>query len=268
MSKGNAKVLFPHRAGLVGHTDAPDWSFIYTASLTQSPKWNLGDRVVLPDGREFRFAKSIGACLAGQGCEFTYTGYSAIATADTAQAVGDKQVSISAAATHAIIARDGLRGGFVVIHNSDANAETQVRGIIGNDAVTVADSGCVLYLDGPLTTAVTTSDSDIEVFENPYAALRTGTSASLAKAGVPAVYVSATLMYFWVQVKGPCFIAPAASVNTNDIGCGFRHDGSLDGYNHLITNDIDGVDTETSQYAGHRLLGNQTGNGPLFMLSM
>ena len=268
MSKGKAKTNYLHREGLVGHSDSPDWSFIYETSTIKDSKWNIGDRVVLGDGREYRYAKSDGICYAGQACEFTATGYSAICTADTPQAIGDKQVSISAAATHAIIAEDGLRGGFVVIHNSDANAETQVRGIIGNDAVTVADSGCVLYLDGPLTTAITVADSDIEVFENPYAAVHLSASGSLAKAGVPAVYVKAALMYFWVQVKGPCFLAATASVNTNDIGCGFRHDGALDGYNHLITNDIDGVGEETSQYAGYRLLGNQTGNGPLFMLTL
>jgi len=268
MAKGKAKVNYLGRSGVVMPQTVPSWGFIYATSMVKSEKYNIGDRVVLPDGREYRYAKSIGACYAGQGCEFTYTGYSAVAVADVAQAIGDTQVSISAAATHAVIAKDGLRGGYVVLHNNTIaiNAETQVRGIIGNDAVTVADSGCVLYLDGPLTTAVVIGTTGVEVFENPYAALRLSTSNALAKAGVPAVYVSATLMYFWVQVAGPCFLAPSASVNTNDIGCGWRHDGSIDGYNHLIANDVDGVGEETSQYAGHRIIGNATGNGPLFML--
>ena len=176
--------------------------------------------------------------------------------------------SISASATHAIIAKDALRGGYVILHNSaiSVNAQTEVRGIIGNDAVPVADAGCVLYLDGPIKVAVVIGTTGIEVFENPYAALQLCQTPNVACAGVPTTYISATLTFFWVQIKGPCFLAVQSSVNTNDVGCGWRGDGSLDGYNHLITNDIDGVAEETSQYAGHRILGNQTGNGPLFML--
>ncbi len=268
MSKGKAIVEMVRGPGLVGHENAGEWDYIYRVSLIKDEKYDIGDRAVLPDGREYRYAKSIGICRAAQGCEFTYTGYSGYTAADVAQAIGDRQVSISASATHAIIAKDALKGGYVVLHNSvlAVNAQTQVRGIIGNDAVAVADSGCVLYLDGALTTAVVIGTTGVEVFENPYAALQLCQTPNVACAGVPASYVSATLMFFWVQIKGPCFVAPQSSVNTNDVGCGFRGDGSLDGYNHLIANDINGVAEETSQYAGYSILGNQAGNGPLFML--
>ncbi len=271
MSKGKAITDLPGgRPGLVSHETAPQWSFIYRTSLIKEEKYDIGDHVKLPDGREFVYARSIGECVSGQGCEFTYTGLVygyPIAT----HAIGEHVVTIAntgstTVLTHAAAyAEDVLKGGYYVSHDHPGgDDDAQVRGIIGN-AYSAINGVLKLYLDGPLHKAVST-DEFTEIFENPYAALRTGTSAALAKAGVPAVQVKATLMYFWVQIKGPCFLAVQASVNTNDVGCGWRADGSLDGYNHLIANDIDGVAEESSQYAGHRLLGNQSGYGPLFML--
>lgn len=269
MAKGKAKVVYVDSSGDVRHKSAPTWDFIYAVSLTKDPDWNIGDRVVLPDGREYRYARADGACYAGQGCEFTAVGFNDYQAADVAQAIGDRQVTIPDAATHAIVAEDALRGGYVMLQNSAIanNAQMQVRGIVGNDAA-AADAPCVLYLDGALTTAVVIGTTGVEAFQNPYAAIHLSASSALAKAGVPASYVSTTLMYFFVQIKGPCFLAPQAEVTTNDIGCVWRHDGSLDGMNHAITNDISGVGEETSQYAGHRILGTADGNGPLFMLSM
>ncbi len=268
MSKGKAIVDIVRGSGFVGHETAPEWSFIYKASLIKEEKWDIGDHVRLPDGREFVYARSIGACRAGDGCEFTYTGLVSgypIAT----YAIGENVVTIAntgstTVLTHAAAyAENVLKGGYYISHDTP---DVQVRGIIGN-AASAINAVLKLYLDGPLFKAVAT-DTFTEVFENPYAALRLGENNTYAIAGVPAVYVDVALKYFWVQIKGPCFLAAQASVNTNDIGCGFRKDGSLDGYNHLITNDVDGVTEETSQYAGYRILGNQTGNGPLFMLQL
>lgn len=268
MTKGNAKSTLLGIQGVVGHRTAPDWGFIYDVSGTKNPNYAIGDHVKLPDGREFVYGKSSGACYAGQGCEFVYVGFSDYQTADVAQAIGDKQVTIPDASTHAIIAEDALRGGYVMLQNSAIanNAQLQFRGIVGNNAA-AADAPCVLYLDGPLTTAVVIGTTGVEVYENPYGSLQLSASSTLAKAGVPAAYVSATGKYFWVQVAGPCFVAPALDSNiSNDLGACWRHDGSIDGMNHVITNDISGVGEETSQYAGHRILGDAANIGPLFML--
>ncbi len=269
MSKGNAKVLHPHRAGLVGHSDAPDWSFIYAASLVKNPNWEIGDHVNLPDGREFVYAKSIGACISGQGCEFTATGFITgypIAT----YAAGEHVVTIADSGsttvlTHAgVYAKDVLRGGYYLSHDHPGgNADAQVRGIIGN-AASAINAVLKLYLDGPLHKAVAT-DEFTEIFQNPYAAIRTCSSSSLAVAGVPAVEVAATLTYFWVQISGPCFVAPQNTVIDNQVGCYWRNDGSLQ--DAATAYDVNtGTGAIGSQYAGHTLLGNYAGYGPLFML--
>ena len=271
MAKGKWKSVLLGIQSLVGHRTAPDWSFIYEASLIKSPKWDIGDRVVLPDGREFRYAKSSAACISGQGCEFTATGaFGKYPIATVAK--GGKQVTLadlgsSTVLTHAaIIAKDEFRGGYVIFHDVAAgNADAQFRGIVGND-VSAINAVVTIYLDGPLHKAILTN-TFTEVFENPYAALRTGTSAALAKAGVPAVEVAATLTYFWVQKAGPVFVAPQTSdVGAHGgMGCYWRHDGSVEAIEIAL-----GITTvpaaDSTQYAGHTLEGSQAGNGPLFML--
>jgi len=262
MAKGKWKSVLLGIQSLVGHRTAPDWGFIYETSLTKAPHWELGDRVVLPDGREFRYAKSSAACISGQGCEFTYSGYTAYTTFVVTAAVGDKEVTVPAA-THAALTQDELRGGYICIFDGSTN-NTQFRGIIGNDA---ADANALfkVYLDGPLTEAVTTS-SACETYQNPYAALRTGTHQDYPKAGVPAVKITAANTYFWVQVKGLVWAAPQANLgNTGGKNGGFWHDvGNIsDGATAL------GVTipaAKSCQYAGYVVSGSISGNGPLFML--
>lgn len=262
MAQGKWKSFLLGIQGLIGHVQAPDWGFIYETSLVKDAKFNIGDRVVLPDGREFRYAKSSAACISGQGCEFTYVGVNAYQAALVAQAIGDKQVTLPAC-THTLFAKDALRGGYVLIYDGSTN-NVQFRGIIGNDN-TAADVAFVIYLDGPLTEAVVASTSAIEAFQNPYAALRTGTSASLAKAGTPAVKVTAASTYFWVQKQGPTWVAPQGTVDGNQIGCYWRHDGSLQDA-EVALGALTMNANVSSQLAGYTLEGNHDGIGPLFML--
>jgi len=269
--KGKATVNYIGREGLVTPQTVPSWDFIYEASIIKHAKFEIGDRVVLPDGREFIYAKSSAACISGQGCEFTSTGAIGTSYPIATVAKGGKKVTLSeAAGTPAVLthdpayAKDVFRGGYVIFHDAAAgNADAQFRGIIGNDYSAV-DAVLTIYLDGGLHKAVD-STTFTEIFDNPYAALRTGTSSALAKAGVPAVEVSAANMYFWVQISGPVWVAPQGEVISNQIGCYWRHDGSLqDGENAAAVATGDG--NISTQYAGHTIEGNKDGIGPLFML--
>ena len=263
MSKGKAKSSLLGIQGIVGHKEAPDWSFIYSASLVKDPDWNPGDRVVLPDGREFRYAKSIGSCETGQGCEFTYTGYTAYTSLAVSADKGDKELTVPAA-THAALTKDELRGGYVVIFN-DADSTGAIRGIVGNDA-SILNVAFKIYLDGPLSANIVAGTAAIETYQNPYNALRTATLDTFPKAGVPAAYVSAALMYFWCQVKGPCWISPQSGVGDDQgqKGAFWRHDGSLDKADTALATTV--PNGSTSQYAGYCMEGSNGGNGPLFML--
>ena len=261
MAKGKASVNYLGRAGLVSMRDIPDYDFLYKTSLTIDPKWAIGDQLVLPDGREYRYAKSAAACISGQGCEFTDTGFVAYTAFTTAAAVDAREVSVPAA-THDAITEDELRGGYAVIYDGSTN-NVQFRGIIGN-AASAADVAFTLYLDGTLTEAVTTS-SAIEIYENPYSALQTAKTTTLPKAGVPAAKVSAASTFFWVQKNGPAWAAPQTKVGENGgLGCFWKHDGSLESADTALA--VTTATYDTSQYAGHTLAGTAAGNGPLFML--
>ncbi len=260
MALGKALVKYLGREGSVSYQSASEWSFIYRASLVKDEEFDIGDHVVLADGREFVYSKSSGVVASGFAAEFVATGAIPYVVLDQAQSEGEKEITF-AAVTHDAIAKDELRGGFIVLWG--VALKDMTRGILGNEA-SAENAACKIYLDGPLTRDVDTSTPG-EAYENPYANLiNTGTgSASRGKAGIAATYVSAASMYFWVQKRGPVFIAPQSDMITNSVGGYFRHDGSVEA-------DIDvedrAVGSNSTQYAGHRIIGDYDNNGPLFML--
>ena len=262
MAKGKTKRVYLGREGLVVSSDSPDWGFVYEKSLVKDANWDVGDSVVLPDGREYVYSKSAGACISGQGAEFTYTGYTAYTAFGVAAAVDAKEVTVPAA-THAALTQDELRNGYIIIFDGSTN-NVQFRGIIGNDAA-AANAAFKVYLDGPLTEAVTTS-SACETYKNPYNALQTGTVVSLAKAGIPAVKITAANTYFWVQRNGFTWVAPQSTITGKHRGACWRHDGSLDSLNSGADAAAGQYANVTTQYAGYAVTGSQDGNGPLFML--
>jgi hypothetical protein len=181
-----------------------------------------------------------------------------------AAAVGDTVITIPAA-THAALAKDELRGGYVrVVGTVGDNGDGQFRGIVANDAAD-ASAAFKVYLDGPLTQAITTNAC--ETFQNPWAALYHSTGEPMfAKAGIPAAYVSASGYYLWVQTKGPVFVTPQDGVvgNNESKGAFWRDDGAIDSFNTAI-GITDGT-YDLTQYAGYCMEGSAAGNGPLFML--
>jgi len=247
------KDVVPSNAGYYDH--------IYSRSLVRDQRWNVGDRFILPDGREFRYAKSNGECASGQACDFDQTGVQAYANASVAAAIGDTEVTVGAG-THSAIAKDDLRGAYFI--SWPAALKDQFRGVVGNDA-SAENAAITVYLDGPLTEALTTS-TGCEIYENPYASVVTGSNAALGKAGVPAVYIAAADTYFWVQTRGPRFVAPQSTVIANEgVGVMFRHDGSLEALATAIGGTV--PDADGTQYAGHRMIGSYAGNGPLVNLT-
>ena len=263
--KSTARVNYLGSEGLVQSVSKGSWDFIYRTSTVKDSKWNIGDRVILPDGREYRYGFSTAALSPDKGCEFAgtgYTGYTALAVAATK---GDTELTI-AAATHATLTEDYLTGGFVTIYG-DADGHEQFRGIVGNQAV-AADLAFKIYLDGPISANLVAGTAATETWENPYALLALGSNAGLSKAGIPAVYVSAASMYFWVQTKGPVWVPPQTSnVGENGgRGCFWRHDATLEGA-EIALGGLTVPAGDTSQYAGFVLGGAQADNGPLFMLT-
>jgi len=269
MSKFTPRVDYLGMAGIVQSSSQGAWTFIYQTSTVKNPKWNIGDRVVLPDGREYRYAKSTEAIKSGLGCNFTYTGYISYTAFTTAASAGDTSLTVPAA-THAALTKDELAGGYICIFD-DSTSATQFRQIVGNDAA-AENVAFDIYLDGALTQAVTTSDA-CEVYQNPYAALETadGGLANTNKAGVPATYVGAASTYFWCQVRGVNWIAPqggklgAVNEGNKGLGGGFWSDyGNISDAETSIGVTV--ANGRGSQYAGYVVTGDADNVGPLFML--
>lgn len=265
MNKGIAKSVTLGDTGQIVSENAPNWDFIYETSLVKDANWHIGDKVEFPDGREFRYGKSFNALSATRGCEIFVGGVNSYSLLGATTAKGKRTLSVAAVA-HDELAENELRGGYALIYGSDGDdTDTQFRGIIGNDASADA-AAFTIYLDAGLVKEVTTANY-CEIFQNPFAALRLSTTTveDFPKAGVPAVEVKAGSMYFWFQTKGPIWLPPQAGLIDEQIGAMWRHDGSLGDISTTLSGTACIAEAMT-QYAGYRLIGSYSGNGPLFNL--
>jgi hypothetical protein len=248
-------------------TQVPNINFLYqTPSTTKPTGWDIGDKVVLPDGREFRLALSLGnnALFAAHGVQFTYTGYTSYTAFATNHAQGATEITIPAA-THAALSTDELRGGYVIIFDGATDLNTCVRGIVGNDSAD-ANAAFDVQLDGQIHNAIVASTEACEVYQNPWKGMEVASNSALPIAGVPTTTVSAAANYFWVQTKGICWVAPQANVGDNGgMLTMWRHDGSIESAETALAVTVPSADR--SQIAGYCIQGSQAGNGPLLMLS-
>ncbi len=273
MAKGKNRQYLVNSEGKINYDSATTWDFIYRTSLVRDPEYHVGDTVRLPDRREFTYARSLADPLAPEAvylstveaCSFTgVQGSPGWTSATDTVAVGATTVTVPTA-THDEFAKDELRNGYVHIHGSASDgADSMNRGIIGND---FSGNGLALklYLDAATDIEIDSS-SAYEVFENPYAAVGWGLGDALAKAGVPAAYVSASLTYVWIQTRGPIWCNTQSTMIDNEgMGAMWRTDGSLNSVAYSLGNPTV-PDVGTTQYAGHRILGSNADNGPLFML--
>jgi len=263
MARGKARVNYLGRAGLVASQDQPDWSFLYEASTVKHPHYNIGDRVVLPDGRVFRYAKASGTVQTYKGQHFKKQIAIAYTTVLQAQAVGDKSLKIDAGAA-AAVAEDELRGGYIVIYQSGDN-HFQNRGIVGN-TLADADGYTTIYLDGPLAVELASGTTPVEVFHNPYAAINAcdGTYHQ-SVAGVPAIRATDG-QYFWLQTWGFTWISPS------DAGSGAVADERqlvFDSVGAVFVH-VTGYTTKSYQHAGFLVDATNPGTDscPLIMLQI
>jgi len=241
MAKGKAQVNYVGQESQITSMDAPDYDFIYESSTVKNPNWNVGDRVMLPDGRVFRYAKSGGAILGGMGAPFSGTLLFDGSTA-AAAAVGDKSIQITGdagleTAYGSALTKDCLRGG--IFTTGFAGATLQQRGIIGNTAGGNGDT-ITLYLDAALDLAVA-AGTYTEMMDSPYAHLGGTAGEYVSFAGIPAVNVTAANVYFWVQTWGIHWVTPGGGTTPGDSGhdrqVAFVGDGSINGVAHITVED-------------------------------
>jgi hypothetical protein len=271
---GKNRVNLMGREGFVSMSEAPSYDFLYEVSTVKPAKWNLGDRVVLPDGRVFRLAKAgaLGVVSELGAVQTRISNTNAVAPAQATAAslgtvlaagvVDSHYVSLTIASTFGhlatgVLTKDELRGGYIVIGNGTSQ-HPQTRQIIGHPVLAAAGI-LTVEIDAALVTAVTVGTTNIEAMMNPYSDLNNtglgdGVTTFASVMGVPAV--SATVgQYVWVQTWGACWVTSAGNTcnDSNDRTLWFEKSG-------LVVSGADVTVESGYQLAGFALDGSSSGN--------
>lgn len=243
----------------------PTLSMLTKVSTTKDPTFNPGDTLVLPDGREFRYAKSTAAGVMNpnMACNFTDTGLVSYTAFTTSFAVGVVELTVPAA-THAALTKDELAGGYIVVFDG-AGGNDITYGITGNDS-SDANVAFTVRIDMPLANAIVAATEACEVYRNPWTIIAQANTSVLPRCGVPVVQVSAAANYFWLQTKGIKFVNPQSGVGADNGGLMtyWRHDGSMQKGETALG--VTAATYDTIQPAGVVISGSAAGNGPLVNL--
>ena len=168
----------------------------------------VGTRMILPDGRVFRYAFSNGAVGAGKGVQSSI----ALANQDTdlvpaAAAVGDKSVTLTfGTSPNTDVTADQYANGYLLVN--DVDGEGHVYRIKGKGAHVAADVSAspaveIFLQDGDTIATALTTSSEVGLVANPYQdVIITPAGAQTARCvGYTACEV-ADNTYFWVQTWG------------------------------------------------------------------
>ena len=166
----------------------------------------VGTRMVLPDGRVYRYAFTNGAAGAGTGVQSSI----AIANHDTdlavsaAASVGDKSVSITfGTSPNTDVTEDQYAGGYLLVN--DVDGEGHVYKIRTHAAADVSASPAVsIHLfDGDTIKEALSTSSEVGLVANPYLhVIPTPGGAQTARCVGYAATELADNAYGWVQTWG------------------------------------------------------------------
>ncbi len=219
-------------------------------------RFTVGTRAMSWDGSVYRYGKFGATNTSYQMAVWSQATSAGVSfeSINGASGAGSKTVNIADAST----TEDQYAGGYLLLFH--ATGDGKVYTILGNTAS--AGGIVILSLDQPLGVAVTTSDN-LELYASPFSDIRQGNSGSTKGFwGIPQALVTSG-SYGWVKTWGATFIAPQSTVGGSGLAAGyFRHDGSIDVRGNISPG------TVTDQYAGFRMIGSASGDGPLFMLQV
>lgn len=257
-----ARANYLGEAGIVQSISQGAWEFLYRVSTVKDAKWNIGDKVVLPNGKTFRYCKSAGVCdtykanlffnaIPATGIDYSLLYADAAAGATSIQMTNQGTVAQT---------KDGLAGGHIDITEGD-DGTNQQREVIGNTAGGVNDV-ITIYLDVPLDAAVTTSWYAY-CMPSPYSAvvrtdgLEGAEKGKLSFVGYAAAKVTAADMFHWEQTAGQISCSQYGNVGKTIYfrEVVFRYDGNI---MHRGASGVTGLEAQT---AGYILDNNAADNG-------
>jgi hypothetical protein len=200
-------------------------------------RYTLGARLILPDGRVYRYAKAGGTLIPGQGAKNYEEEYIRYAVLPAAVAAGAKSLSLTVNAHDSsrdlhdgTLAANELEGGYVVIFDKTATNQVVLRNIKTNTAVASGGGTTVITIDEQVPLALIVTDAGAAMC-SPYLnvqSLSATPSDTTPVVGVPTV-PAVVGEYLWIQTWGICWIASHAEVGTGDNvhEAFFNGDGSL-----------------------------------------
>ena len=189
----------------------------------------LGTRLVVPDGRVFRYAQAgatalqpfclVGGAALGPWSTMSASGANWSVQRVTSYEVGATQILFSYGATGSVAA-DGFRDGYMIVGSTDT-AEAQFAALGSHGALAsstiLANLNYVNIPDGLDLALPTETDCWPRLVPNPYKGVIVTNYATILGGilGVPIVPVAISY-YFWLQTWGPC--AVIQDTGAGDIG--------------------------------------------------
>ena len=206
--------------------------------------------------KKFVYALSAGITNTDLGVKTSLAQAVAYNTVAASADAGVKEVTVDVAASDGDgsgnIAADSLVGGEIVFFPHSSNTFTRT---ITSNTVVAGGGEMTVGLDSPTPVAIVVDVTHSECMASPYAGVKTATDNTSSVMGI-ATLLAASGKYLWLQVAGPCWIAPQGevSVGNNNRNVVFRHDGSIDEY------DASDANTIKAQHAGY-VIANAIGGG-------
>ena len=172
----------------------------------------LGNTMVLPDGRRFSYGRAGGTALvAGNLCQQTLNDANFdLLVVPTARAIGDKTVTVTTGSTAVTV--NQLLDGYA--HPEDAAGEGIAYSIKSNEAAATTAT-LTMVLHSGLVLAWTTVTT-VGIFANPYSVvIRHPAPATAWICGVAAAPIPLT-EFGWLQTNGPCSVLTEGTVVINE----------------------------------------------------
>jgi hypothetical protein len=165
----------------------------------------LGQRLMLEDGREFRYAKmGASAVTKGKVCQAAVQGADHIKdlAVPTAVAAGASAVVLTNGGTTAVTV-DMFKDGYVYFNDCGAGTgEGQIHRIKSNSAAATGAALTITFYDGEtLTTALTTA-AEAGIIKNPYGDVVVAATTYTAPVVGVTVRDMTAAYYGWLQTKG------------------------------------------------------------------
>lgn len=210
---------------------------------------DLGQKVVTPDGRVYRYCQNGGTALAAGKLVVAGTGFESVDNhadlATNTAAAGDKTVTVTLGAT-AVTANEYAEGQLVI--NDDTGEG--IAYTIGSHLAASASGDVVINLLEPIKTAFG-ANTTATLVKNKYrdVVIATGGTQTDVPVGVPNIAVTADY-YFWAQTGGACAVLQSGT-NTPTKGepvtIGEATNGTVSGRDSIAEPEVGiGLDTAVS----------------------